>query len=246
MSAGIVLGAADTRHKFAPGLTIWVVRDNVSPMSTTFSSASARGIASRARTPGSAAGARTAAGGSGSSFFASTSHRIDFLRAAHLGAPRQQSVQAYAAFADGFRTLLAWPPTARREARPVADRPRRPASTGAAAHPLDLDLMVMYDGELDPYVQRVTQGILYALWDPGCRWARCGAATALAMARTGSRPTSVASALPRRRPPAFQSLPQGAGGERVPEGLRSSSTRCSPSGISGTGVRGLAVHGSPT
>ena len=35
-------------------------------------------------------------------------------------------------------------------------------------HPLsDLDLMVIYDGELCPYVQRVTQDLLYALWDLG-------------------------------------------------------------------------------
>jgi [protein-PII] uridylyltransferase len=31
----------------------------------------------------------------------------------------------------------------------------------------DLDLMVIYDGEMGPYVQRVTQGLLYTLWDLG-------------------------------------------------------------------------------
>src|SRR5262249_33377469 len=31
----------------------------------------------------------------------------------------------------------------------------------------DLDLMVIYDGEMSPYVQRTTQGLLYTLWDLG-------------------------------------------------------------------------------
>src|SRR5262249_62383235 len=33
-------------------------------------------------------------------------------------------------------------------------------------HPLsDIDLMVVYDGELSPYVQRMMQELLYSLWD---------------------------------------------------------------------------------
>src|SRR5438034_7424989 len=31
----------------------------------------------------------------------------------------------------------------------------------------DLDLMVIYDGEMVPFVQRTTQGLLYTLWDLG-------------------------------------------------------------------------------
>src|SRR5262249_39300422 len=35
-------------------------------------------------------------------------------------------------------------------------------------HPLsDIDLMVVYDGELSPYVQRMMQELLYSLWDLG-------------------------------------------------------------------------------
>src|SRR5256885_12913204 len=35
-------------------------------------------------------------------------------------------------------------------------------------HPLsDVDLMVVYDGELSPYVQRMMQELLYSLWDLG-------------------------------------------------------------------------------
>src|SRR4029434_4801912 len=35
-------------------------------------------------------------------------------------------------------------------------------------HPLsDIDLMMVYDGELSPYVQRMMQELLYSLWDLG-------------------------------------------------------------------------------
>jgi [protein-PII] uridylyltransferase len=50
----------------------------------------------------------------------------------------------------------------------------------------DLDLMVIYDGELGPYVQRVTQGLLYALWDLGLQVGHAvrSLPDCLAMART--------------------------------------------------------------
>ena len=54
-------------------------------------------------------------------------------------------------------------------------------------HPLsDLDLMVIYDGEMGPYVQRVTQGLLYALWDLGLQVGHAvrSLPDCLAMART--------------------------------------------------------------
>jgi len=117
---------------------------------------------------------------------------VDFLRAAHLGgASGQQSVQAYAAFMDGFLETLF---------RLAADDARREGAVKAPIvlvalggygrgelHPLsDLDLMIMYDGELDPYVQRVTQGILYALWDLGLQVGHAvrSLPDCLAMART--------------------------------------------------------------
>src|SRR5712692_157720 len=101
-----------------------------------------------------------------------TSH-VNFLRAAHLGgASGQQSVQAYAAFMDGFLSTLF--------RLVVADTKKDGAVPGAIVlvalggygrgelGPLsDLDLMVIYDGEMGPFVQRVTQGLLYTLWDLG-------------------------------------------------------------------------------
>jgi len=101
------------------------------------------------------------------------SSNVDFLRAAHLGgASGQQSVQAYAAFMDGFvptifRLAVA---DARREG--VAPTPVALVALGGFGrgelHPLsDLDLMVIYEGEMGPWVQRVSQGFLYVLWDLG-------------------------------------------------------------------------------
>lgn len=117
---------------------------------------------------------------------------VDFLRAAHLGgASGQQSVQAYAAFMDGFLVTLY---------RLAVDDARREGLTATPLvlvalggygrgelHPLsDLDLMVIYDGEMGPYVQRATQGLLYALWDLGLQVGHAvrSLPDCLAMART--------------------------------------------------------------
>ena len=117
---------------------------------------------------------------------------VDFLRAAHLGgASGQQSVQAYAAFMDGFLATLyrLAAEDARREA--ITPVPLVLVALGGYGrgelHPLsDLDLMVIYDGEMGPYVQRVTQGILYALWDLGLQVGHAvrSLPDCLAMART--------------------------------------------------------------
>ncbi|HUG37069.1 MAG TPA: [protein-PII] uridylyltransferase, partial [Candidatus Limnocylindrales bacterium] len=117
---------------------------------------------------------------------------VDFLRAAHLGgASGQQSVQAYAAFMDGFLSTIY---------RLVVEDARRegaaPASMVLVAlggygrgelHPLsDLDLMVIYDGDMSPIVQRATQGLLYTLWDLGLQVGHAvrSLPDCLAMART--------------------------------------------------------------
>ena len=120
------------------------------------------------------------------------SSNVDFLRAAHLGgASGQQSVQAYAAFMDGFLATLY---------RLAVDDARREGFTPSPVvlvalggygrgelHPLsDLDLLLIYDGEMGTYVQRITQGILYALWDLGLQVGHAvrSLPDCLAMART--------------------------------------------------------------
>src|SRR5215475_11850146 len=120
------------------------------------------------------------------------SSNVDFLRAAHLGgASGQQSVQAYAAFMDGFLATLyrLAAEDARREA--ITPVPLVLVALGGYGrgelHPLsDLDLMIIYDGEMGPYVQRLTQGLLYALWDLGLQVGHAvrSLPDCLAMART--------------------------------------------------------------
>src|SRR5215468_7605607 len=117
---------------------------------------------------------------------------VDFLRAAHLGgASGQQSVQAYAAFMDGFLATLyrLAVEDARRES--ILTAPLVLVALGGYGrgelHPLsDLDLMLIYDGEMAAYVQRVTQGLLYALWDLGLQVGHAvrSLPDCLAMART--------------------------------------------------------------
>ena len=117
---------------------------------------------------------------------------VDFLRAAHLGgASGQQSVQAYAAFMDGFLATLyrLAVDDARREG--LVATPLVLVALGGYGrgelHPLsDLDLMLIYDGDMGPYVQRATQGLLYALWDLGLQVGHAvrSLPDCLAMART--------------------------------------------------------------
>jgi [protein-PII] uridylyltransferase len=117
---------------------------------------------------------------------------VDFLRAAHLGgASGQQSVQAYAAFMDGFLETLFRLAAEDAKQEGAAPAPLVLVALGGYGrgelHPLsDLDLMVIYDGEMGPYVQRVTQGILYALWDLGLQVGHAvrSLPDCLAMART--------------------------------------------------------------
>ncbi len=120
------------------------------------------------------------------------SSNVDFLRAAHLGgASGQQSVQAYAAFMDGFLATLYQLAAEDAKREGAAPAPLVLVALGGYGrrelHPLsDLDLMVIYDGELGPYVQRVTQGLLYALWDLGLQVGHAvrSLPDCLAMART--------------------------------------------------------------
>jgi [protein-PII] uridylyltransferase len=120
------------------------------------------------------------------------SSNVDFLRAAHLGgASGQQSVQAYAAFMDGFLETLFRLAADDAKQEGAAPTPLVLVALGGYGrgelHPLsDLDLMIIYDGEMGPYVQRVTQGILYALWDLGLQVGHSvrSLPDCLAMART--------------------------------------------------------------
>jgi [protein-PII] uridylyltransferase len=117
---------------------------------------------------------------------------VDFLRAAHLGgASGQQSVQAYAGFMDVFLGTLYRLAVDDSKREGLTPSPLVLVALGGYGrgelHPLsDLDLMLIYDGEIGTYVQRVTQGLLYALWDLGLQVGHAvrSLPDCLAMART--------------------------------------------------------------
>src|SRR6266516_3947343 len=98
---------------------------------------------------------------------------VDFLKAAHLGgASGQQSVQAHAAFMDGFLSTLFRLAVDDAKREGTAPAPLVLVALGGYGRgelgPLsDLDLMVIYDGVMEPFIQRATQGLLYTLWDLG-------------------------------------------------------------------------------
>ncbi len=98
---------------------------------------------------------------------------LDSLKAMHAeGASGEESVRAHARFIDGVVQSLT---------RLVVEDARRDGLTPTPLvvvalggygrgelHPSsDIDLMVVYDGEQTPFVQRVMQELLYALWDLG-------------------------------------------------------------------------------
>src|SRR5438477_572608 len=110
--------------------------------------------------------------------------RLDFFRGAlaegfealkrrHAeGASGEDSVRTYARFMDDLVGSLAHLASADAEAAGLAPTPFVLVALGGYGrgelHPSsDIDLMIVYDGELSPYVQRVMQELLYTLWDLG-------------------------------------------------------------------------------
>jgi [protein-PII] uridylyltransferase len=110
--------------------------------------------------------------------------RLEFFRAALAeglaslkqmhegGASGQESVQAHAALMDDVIRTLARLVTADAVAEGLGPTPLVVVALGGYGrrelHPSsDVDLMVIHDGELSPFAQRVTQELLYTLWDLG-------------------------------------------------------------------------------
>ncbi len=88
------------------------------------------------------------------------------------GASGQESVRAHARFIDDVVRSLTRLVAADAAAAGLAPAPFVVVALGGYGrgelHPSsDIDLMVVHDGELAPYVQRVTQELLYTLWDLG-------------------------------------------------------------------------------
>ncbi|HEY7364876.1 MAG TPA: [protein-PII] uridylyltransferase [Methylomirabilota bacterium] len=106
-------------------------------------------------------------------FRAALADGLDSLKLRHAGgASGQESVQAHARLIDELvRTLLRLT-VAEARASGLAPAAFVVVALGgygrSELHPSsDIDLMVVHDGELSPYVQRITQELLYTLWDLG-------------------------------------------------------------------------------
>src|SRR3989449_10597338 len=106
-------------------------------------------------------------------FRAALAEGLESLKARHAdGASGQESVRAHARFVDDLIGSLVRLITTDLAAETLAPEPFVVVALGGYGrgelHPSsDIDLMVIYDGELSSYVQRVTQELLYTLWDLG-------------------------------------------------------------------------------
>src|SRR5262245_43752975 len=104
-------------------------------------------------------------------FRAALAEGLDSVKVMHAGgASGQESVQAHARVVDDLVKSLTKLITS--DTNGLAATPFVVVALGGYGrgelHPSsDIDLMVIHDGELSPYVQRVTQELLYSLWDLG-------------------------------------------------------------------------------
>jgi [protein-PII] uridylyltransferase len=98
---------------------------------------------------------------------------LDSLKAMHVeGASGEESVRTHARMVDGMVQSLTKLIVTDAKAAGLAPTPLVVVALGGYGrgelHPSsDIDLMVVYDGTLSPFVQRVMQELLYTLWDLG-------------------------------------------------------------------------------
>src|SRR5882672_6328152 len=98
---------------------------------------------------------------------------FDSLKVRHAeGASGQESVRTHARLMDDVILSLTRLIAADASRASLPPTPLVVMALGgygrSELHPLsDIDLMVVYDGELSPYVQRMMQELLYSLWDLG-------------------------------------------------------------------------------
>ncbi|MBI3634762.1 MAG: [protein-PII] uridylyltransferase [Candidatus Rokubacteria bacterium] len=106
-------------------------------------------------------------------FRAALAEGLTSLKVMHAeGASGQESVQAHARFVDDLIRSLTRLITADAVADGLLATPYVVIALGGYGrgelHPSsDIDLMVIHDGALTPFAQRITQELLYALWDLG-------------------------------------------------------------------------------
>jgi [protein-PII] uridylyltransferase len=106
-------------------------------------------------------------------FRAALAEGFDSLKGLHAGgASGQEAVQSHARFVDELLHALITLIVADTTADGLTPAPCVVVALGGYGrgelHPSsDIDLMVVHDGELAPFVQRVTQELLYTMWDLG-------------------------------------------------------------------------------
>src|SRR5512145_3170489 len=106
-------------------------------------------------------------------FRATLAEGLESLKAMHVeGASGEESVRAHARMIDGLVQSLTGLIVADARGAGLTPTPLVVVALGGYGrgelHPSsDIDLMVVYDGALSPFVQRVMQELLYTLWDLG-------------------------------------------------------------------------------
>ena len=106
-------------------------------------------------------------------FRAALAEGFDSLKVMHAGGVSgQEAVQAHARFVDDLLHSLTALIVADSTADGLNPAPFVVVALGGYGrgelHPSsDIDLMVVHEGELAPFVQRLTQELLYAMWDLG-------------------------------------------------------------------------------
>ena len=106
-------------------------------------------------------------------FRAALAEGFDALKEMHAGGVSgQEAVQAHARFVDDILHALAALIAADSATDDLEPAPYVLVALGGYGRgelnpSSDIDLMVVYDGELPPFVQRLTQELLYVMWDLG-------------------------------------------------------------------------------
>src|SRR4029453_6218501 len=106
-------------------------------------------------------------------FRATLAEGLESLKAMHVeGASVEESVRAHARLIGAMVRPLTMPIVGVARGAGLAPTPLVVVALGGYGrgelHPSsDIDLMVVYDGAVSPFVQRVMQELLYTLWDLG-------------------------------------------------------------------------------
>ena len=105
-------------------------------------------------------------------FRAALAEGLDSLKAMHAEGSSQEAVRAHASYVDDVLHALTMLIVADSASDGLEPAPYVVVALGGYGrgelHPSsDIDLMLVYDGELSPFAQRLAQELLYSMWDLG-------------------------------------------------------------------------------